>query len=113
MGPTGPFQPPWVALNRVDARGLVLDGLTILCWIGVYRAASHRRKVSIPWLACGGALLILAILPEVIASPSYAFRQFFSQLAFWFGPTFPAAATLLAVGGLSNVLSSRRFLGSD
>ena len=34
MGLTGPVQPAWLTLNRVDARGFVLDGLAGLCWIG-------------------------------------------------------------------------------
>lgn len=107
MGITGREQPHWFALNRVDVGGFVLDGLVVLCWLGVYRSASRRWKTAIPWLACGGALLILAILPQVVSSPSFEFRRFFSLVKFWFGDSFTAAATLLTIGIFSIAFRSR------
>jgi len=107
MGPFGHSRLDWIAKNILDVRGFILDSVLVAGWLSVSRAVRQRRWCATPWIACGLALLVLAVLPAFVSSPSFAFRQFFSQLAFWFGGTSWPSATMSSVGLLA-ILFGRR-----
>jgi len=106
-GATGDLQPVWIAANRVDLQSFILNPVVILSFLAVYRSVATNRRVALPWIGAGAALILLSIL-SASSGASAQLLALASDVAFWFGPTSTAGSTLLTIGVLSILLRPLR-----